>query len=448
MLESMTITNTPDEAAAAERPKLIRTYRTRAYLSRAGHVQFDDVLAQQCLLYNAALEERNTAWKGHQKRISFAEQSRALTAIRKDFPGIEGALNRKVQIGTLRRLDKAFDAFHRRIRAGEAPGHPRYKSVSRWKTIEVYSGDVNFVRVDGDSGKGYVRIKGLPKMRFKDKRVPAGIQPLQIRVSRRPNGVYFYFVFDHLESGRPVEEAKNPVGIKAGRGGVRWGLSDGSTIARRHVDNKARRRLQRKMARQQMGSKSRDKTVARLQKYYNREQIRKRNELHRITARLVKKYDFFAIEDLAIQEIVWSARGIPEASGQGVRRRANINRAILEQTWGEFSQLLTYKAEGAGKSVVRIDPSYTSLTCSRCGVSQFDASLQERNRARFRCPDCGNDLNRSVNAAKNILARGLAQPASSAGDSDIAGRAGVQNPTSEQSGVRPKNRVGSGDGAR
>ena len=62
----MTTTTTPNDAAAAERPKLIRTYRTRAYLSGAGHVQLDDVLAQQCLLYNAALEERKTAWKQHQ----------------------------------------------------------------------------------------------------------------------------------------------------------------------------------------------------------------------------------------------------------------------------------------------------------------------------------------------------------------------------------------------
>ena len=61
-------------------------------------------------------------------------------------------------------------------------------------------------------------------------------------------------------------------------------------------------------------------------------------------------------------------------------------------------------------SVVRVDPAYTSLTCSRCGVAQFDASRQERNRIRFRCPDCGSDLNRSVNAAKNILARASAQP--------------------------------------
>jgi len=145
-----------------------------------------------------------------------------------------------------------------------------------------------------------VRIKGLPRLRFKDRRVPEVIQPLQIRISRKPNGVYLYFVFDHLEAKPPVEYVNKPVGIKAGRGGVRWGLSDGSTIERRRVDNSVNRRLQRKMARQKLGSRSRDKTVAQLRKHHHREQIRNRNELHRMTAELVKKYDFFAIEDLSL----------------------------------------------------------------------------------------------------------------------------------------------------
>ena len=153
----MTTSTTPDDAAAAERPKLIRTYRTRAYLSRAGHVRLDDVLAQQCLLYNAALEERRTAWKGHQKSISFAEQSRSLTAIRKDFPDIEGSLHRRIQDATLKRLDRAFAAFHRRAQAGEAPGHPRFKSSRRWKTLEMYSGNARCVFVDESTGKGLVR---------------------------------------------------------------------------------------------------------------------------------------------------------------------------------------------------------------------------------------------------------------------------------------------------
>ena len=437
----MTMVNAPDDAAAAENPRLIRTYRTRAYLSRAGHIRLDDVLAQQCLLYNAALEERKTAWKGHQTSISFAEQSRALTAVRKDFPDIEGSLHRRIQDATLKRLDRAFAAFHRRVRAGEAPGHPRFKSSRRWKTLEMYSGNARCVFVDESTGKGLVRIKGLPVLRFRDKRVPAGIQPLQILVSRRPNGVYICFVFDHLEAQLPVEEVRNPVGINAGRGGVRWGFSDGTTVERRRVDNKGRRRLQRKAARQKLGSKSREKTFARLRKHNHRERIRNRNELHRITAQFVDKYDFFAIEDLSIISLTRSARGTLENPGQGVTIKSAANRTMLEQTWGEFAQILTYKAEGAGMSVVRVDPAYTSLTCSRCGVARFDASAQERNRIRFRCPDCGNNLNRSVNAAKNILVRGLAQPALSAEESVIAGCASMETSTAETSAVHPENHV-------
>ena len=78
-------------------------------------------------------------------------------------------------------------------------------------------------------------------------------------------------------------------------------------------------------------------------------------------------------------------------------------------------------------SVVRVDPSYTSVTCSRCGVAQFDASIERGIGFGSSAPDCGNNLNRSVNAARNILVRGLAEPASSAGESDIAGRASMPN---------------------
>ena len=358
----MMATDTPADAAETDLPKLIRTYRTRAYLSRAGHIQFDEVLAQQCLLYNAALEERNAAWKGHQKAITFADQDHSLTAIRKDFPDIEGEVNRRIQVGTLRRLDRAFSAFHRRVQAGDAPGYPRFKSVARWKTLALYSGASRYVRVNEATGKGFLNIKGLPKLRFKDKRVPAGVQPREVHVSRRPNGVYLYFVFDHLEAKPPVEEVKNPIGINAGRGRVRWGLSDGTTVERRREDNSVHRRLQRKMARQKMGSKSRGKTVTQLAKQSHREQIRNRNELHRITSQLVKKYDYFVIEDLAIQEMTRSARGTQETSGLDAWMRTRMNRLILEQTWGEFAQMLAYKAAGAGMQVLRVDPSYTSLT--------------------------------------------------------------------------------------
>ena len=121
--------NAPDDAAAAENPRLIRTYRTRAYLSGAGHVRLDDVLAQQCLLYNAALEERKTAWKGHQMRQSHSlSRADRLRQYARTSRTLKDRSTGAYKDATLKRLDRAFAAFHRRVQAGEAPGHPRFKS--------------------------------------------------------------------------------------------------------------------------------------------------------------------------------------------------------------------------------------------------------------------------------------------------------------------------------
>lgn len=429
-----------EKAVSAEmRPAVVRTFRTRAYLSKAGHIRFDEILRQQALLYNAALEERSTAWKRHKKAISYKEQSRSLTQVRGDFPESEGSLDRRVQVGTLKRLDKAFGAFFRRVKSGDTPGYPRFKSGRRWKTLELYSGASRYVRYDTERGKGVVNIKGLPVLRFKDKRIPEGVQPLEIRISRRPNGVYLYMVFNHLRANPKVEDVSNPVGINAGRSGTRWGLSDGTVIERRREDPRRKKRLQRKIARQHLRSSSRRKTVELLGKLAHREQIRNRNTLHRLSAEIVKRYDHIAVEDLDLKALTASAKGTMEEPGTEVQKKATINRSMLEQTWGEFSQLLEYKAEGAGIELVRVDPAYTSVICSRCGVVKEVNTDQERFATRFRCSSCGADLLSTVNAALNILARGLAGSGPSADEAVVAGRAGVEKLTSELSGVRPEN---------
>ena len=436
-LAELAAARTDENAVSAGR--LMRTIRTRAYLSKAGHIRFDEVLRQQALLYNAALEERSTAWKRHQKSISFFDQSKSLTQVRADFPDFEGAIDRRVQVGTLKRLDKAYQAFFRRLKGGEAPGHPRFKSSLHWKTLEIYSGASRYVRYDAERGRGVVRIKGLPLLRFKDKRLPEGIQPLEIRISRRPNGVYLYFMFDHLRAKPIVEVPEAPVGINAGLSGVRWALSDGTLIDRRRPDNKRKRRLQRKIARQRLGSNSRRKTVSLLGKLSDREKVRNRNELHRIAARLIEKYDHFVVEDLDIKGLTASAKGTVEEPGTEVRKKAAINRGMLEQNWGEFAQMLEYKAEGASIKLLRVDPSHTSLTCNACGVVKEVTTDHERFATRFRCSSCGADSLATVNAARNILARGLALSTSSAGESVIAGRASVNEPKSGLPDLRPEN---------
>ena len=385
-------------------PRVMRTYRTRAYLSKAGHERLDEVLAQQALLYNAALEERKTAWQYGRNQITYMQQSRELTEVRQDFADIEGALDRRIQVGTLKRLDRAFQAFFRRAKAGETPGYPRFKSSRRWRTIELYSGASRYVRMN-ETGKGHVRVKGLPRLKFKDKRIPLDRQPLEMRVSRRSNGVYLYLVFDIGEAPVALELFDNPVGIDAGilR---RFTLSDGTVIERRNTSPWVKRRLQRKLARQKKGSNSRRKTIEQLRKFEQRQTIRNKQEIHRLTAELVKQYDFFAIEDLDIQQMTRSAKGTVENPGENVGVQRNLNRDVLSQTWGEFAQSLAYKAEGAGKRLVRVPREYTTLTCSICGTVK-PASERRRISVVYSCSACGSSMSRQVNSARNILARGL-----------------------------------------
>ena len=415
-------------------PRVIRTYRTRVYLSKAGHDQLDEVLARQALLYNAGLEERKTAWQYGRNQISYFQQSRELTEVRKDFPDIEGALDRRIQIGTLKRLDRAFQAFFRRARAGETPGYPRFKSSRRWRTLELYSGASRYVRMD-KAGRGHVRIKGLPRLKFKDLRIPLDRQPLEMRVSRRSNGVYLYMVFDIGEAPAVLDLVDNPVGIDAGviR---RFTLSDGTVIERRSMSPWVKRRIQRKLARQKKGSYSRRKTLMRLRKFEERQTIRNRQELHRLTAELVKRYDFFAIEDLDIQRMTRSARGTVENPGEDVGVKRDLNREILSQTWGEFAQSLAYKAEGAGKRLVRVPPEYTTLTCSICGTVK-PASARSGISIVYSCSACGSSMSRQVNSARNILARGQLA-ASSSGEAVIEGRAEMKELTAGVPAVRPE----------
>ena len=231
--------------------------------------------------------------RGTRASISFAEQSRSLTAVRKDFPDIEGSLHRRIQDATLKRLDRAFAAFHRRVQAGEAPGHPRFKSSRRWKTLEMYSGNARCVFVDESTGKGLRQYQRVAKTAFQGQAracgYPAASDSRQPPAQRRVP----LFRVRPSRAQLPVEEVRIPVGINAGRGGVRWGFSDGTTVERRRVDNKGRRRIQRKVARQKLGSKSRQKTVAQLAKHTHREKIRNRNELHRITTQICKEVRLF-----------------------------------------------------------------------------------------------------------------------------------------------------------
>ena len=331
----------------------VRIIQTRAYLSANGHERLDTALALQRKLYNAALEHRRNTYKAKGDSVSKFAQSRELTDIRAELPEYE-AIDRRVSIGTLERLDRAYRAAFDRWKRGESKfGFPRYKGAARFRTIEIYSRANRYMGYNSESGKGRIRIKGLPILRFKSGRIPADQQPKHILITRTPKGVYVSMSFDFEDTPPPADDAppRSPVGVDVGIA-KRATLSSGEMLPRRETTRweRCKRRFQRKMKRQEEAalrdgraewvrtgwdsntkrykfrlhwiqpSRSYEKTRAAYRRASYREQVRDRNYLHRVSARVVKNYDLIAVEDLNIKNMVRSARGTPTSRARTSRR--------------------------------------------------------------------------------------------------------------------------------
>ena len=382
-----------------------KTYQVRAYTTAAGYDRMDNVLRNCAMLYNAALEEWQSAYrhKGHELSVSRTkfDQMKELTGIRKDDPEFWGEVSLQIGRGVLVRLDRARQAFFKRVQAGDTPGYPRFKSSRRWRTIELPEVSPSMVKANG---KHYmVRIKGLPTIRLKRSReLPDAKQLKALTITKRGRRLFVNLTYE-------VEQAQSnasglAVGIDMGVAN-RIALSTGEAITRRNKPNNKLIRAQQRLSRCRKGSRRWRERRAVLSNAQDRERIRNRNECHRITTDLIRRFDLIAVEDLQIKNMTASARGTLENPGTNVELKSLLNRLVLEQTWGIIRQQLTYKAEWAGRELALVDPEHTSETCSVCG----DLDPESRKRRKFRCRACGVELDADVNAAVNILKLAMAR---------------------------------------
>ena len=357
----------------------------------------DGVLRECATLYNAALQERRDAHRMAGKSITLYDQFRSLTGVRSDLPDWE-AMSLEVGRGVLRRVDRAFQSFFRRVRAGQKPGFPRFKSRHRFNTIEIAEPAAGMVRRSGDGRRAYIRIKGLPTVTLRTKRpLPEGA-PKNLQITRRPTGIIVSLTFE-VET-QPLHASDSVVGIDMGVAS-RMTLSDGKTIERRVVDSSREKRLRQRVSQSKRGSNTRRKRVRSLSREAYRNRVRNRNVCHEVTSALIRRYGMIAVEDLSIGGMTASARGTEEEPGRNVAAKSGLNRTILEQTWGMIRHQLTYKAEWAGRELAVVDPRHTSQTCSRCGLVEPSNRLGRT----YQCATCGLRRDADRNAAINILLR-------------------------------------------
>ena len=350
----------------------MRTVTLTAKVSAATYCRLDAFLRQQTELWNAALAERIDAYRLAGKTLTAYDQYKSLTAIRADeerfrqFPVAS-------QRSALRRLDRAFAAFFRRVKAGGAPGFPRFKGRNRGiRSFDIPSPVIR---------DGALHVKGIG--RFKLPSLPAG-EIAAARVVKTPLRVTVQFMVAVEDRPRAPDA---PVGIDMGLK-ERAVLSTGEAIAPVRLDRRALKRKQRVLARAKKGSQTRRKKLRSVQREWERMKVSERNALHRISASVVKRHNRIAIEDLQVGNMM---------------KNPKLSRSIAEQQWGRLADMLTYKAESAGGGVVRVAPLHTSTDCHACGHRQ-PMPLRVRE---FVCGGCGLVTDRDVNAARNILQRGV-----------------------------------------
>ena len=357
-----------------------KTFKYRLYPTKQQHALLDEQLAEACRLYNAALQERRDAWRMARVSVNYYDQANQLKEIR--AAGDLGLVNYSACQDVLRRVNKTFQAFFRRGKAGKKTGFPRFKSRSRFDsyTLPVY-GDGCKLR---DDGKLY--IQGVGGLKVKLHRPVAG-QIKTVTLKRECRCWYACFSVE-VEIPEPLPDTGEVTGIDVGLESFAV-LSDGSVIQNPRHYGKAQanlRRAQRKVARRKKGSHRRRKAVRALQRVHAHVRNQRSDFHHRLSRKLVNHYDLIAVEDLHIKGL---------ASGM-------LAKSVNDAGWGGFLSKLSYKAEEAGRELVKVNPTGTSQRCP-CGTA-VPKALGER---WHQCLACGMSVSREHASALEILRLGL-----------------------------------------
>ena len=335
------------------------------------------------LVYNKALEERTAAWYGQQRRISYVASSAALTQWKKteELAFLAEVSSVPLQQG-LRHLQTALgNFFAKRAR------YPRLKSKKKSRACAEYTRS-GFTWRDGRLT--LAKMTAPLDIRW-SRPLPEGSQPSTVRVSRDAAGRWLVSLLcDDAIAPAPATDAA--VGIDAGITSLVT-LSTGEKIANPRHERKDRARLataQRELSRKAKGSNNRDKARRKVARVHARITDRRRDFLHKLTTRLVRENQTVVIEDLTVRNLV---------------KNHSLARAISDASWRELRMMLEYKCAWYGRELVVVDRWFpSSKLCGACGTIRAKLPLNVRE---WTC-DCGAVHDRDVNAARNILAAGLA----------------------------------------
>jgi putative transposase len=364
---------------------MLLSYSYRLYPKATQRDDLERILAIHRGLYNDALTERHLAWEKQRKGISYADQANQLKAIRQ-FDEDAAWVNFSSVQQTLRRLDKAFQAFFRRIKAGEKPGYPRYKG-RRWFNSVCY------VYNDGLRRSGerlYIQRVGEVRM-FQHRPLPVDAKIKMVVIKRDGCGNWHALFQVELPDVEPLIGTLATVGIDMGLMSF-IALSNGEEVENPRWFREGEERLaklQRIRSRCKRGSNRYTELTRLIRQHHEQMANRRKDFHHKLSRELVARFPLIFTEDLNIKGL----------------SRSHVAKSIADAGWSQFLFFLDYKAANAGGQRIEVDARGTSQYCPECGCS-VEKSLSVRVH---RCQSCGYVAPRDVAAAQVILKRGLAR---------------------------------------
>lgn len=371
---------------------MFRTYKYRLYPTADQAEKLAEFSRVVRFVYNLALEQRRDFWRQYKratgKTLSYATQCLQLTELRRGNDWIE-AVPSSLQQCALRDLDKAFSAFF----AGG--GFPRFRKAALHEGFAIKAGETGIRPLNGK----YSKIK-IPKMgwvKFRDTRPVSG----EIRTVRVVLEGGKWFACIGVRSNHEAPQGNLPsLGIDRGIT-LALATSEGEVyLAPGHLQNLDRvaREAQRGLSRKKRGSNRYRKQRRVIADQKAKAARIRRDWQHKTTTQICRDYSAVVIEDLKVSRMTRRARD------KGVAQKRGLNRSILNIGWHSIEIMLAYKLEERGGTLIKINPAYTSQTCSACGT--IDKHSRE-SQARFACTSCGHTMNADHNAAINILRQGL-----------------------------------------
>jgi len=368
-------------------------------------------------LYNGALQHRRDAWRIARVSISRYDQFLELGALRGDHPQVARYGNQPMR-GALSRLDEAFAGFFRRQRDGRKAGYPRFRSAGRFRSV-FYDEPVNWaLRGLANCGGGQFErpvlyVQGVGELALSTRAArqlrrlfDRGGEVRTLTITKTCSGSWRATVgfrgvhVSHLNQNAEVGGVDRGITVTAA-------LPNGTLLRCPRFLDEARLQistLQRERAQHPKFSRDWKRCNRSIAKAYRAAHRRSENWARHAAKEIVATYGVISLEDLALRNMVRSARGSEGHPGKGVAAKKGLNRSIQEAALGRLAYWICVKAEEAGRRVWKVDPRNSSRECAACGHTE----PANRHREHFACRRCGHREHADVNAAQVLSSRGQA----------------------------------------